>query len=273
MRRRSTRFPPIWELVTIVCLTTLALLTLAPLAVVLIGSLQPGETSASSGFTFDNWMKLFGQVAIGSGFRNSAILALGGTALTLVIAPLAGFAFAKLPFPGSQLLLYLVIGTLLVPMVSIVIPEFINVAQLHMVDSYVTTILVYTTLNVGFCVFLFTAYFRNMPNALLEAALVDGASYLQTYLRIAVPIAVPAIITGGVLVFIAIWNDFLIALLFMPGQGHETINVVLATVNSQHIVETHLLLAGALLSILPTLVAYLVFQRYLINGFALTAEK
>jgi ABC-type glycerol-3-phosphate transport system permease component len=273
VRGWGTAVPRFWELVATVALSGLALVTLAPLAIALIGSLEPSATSASTGFTFSNWAKLFGQLPIGSGFRNSAILALGGTALTLAVAPLAGFAFAKLAFPGSQLMLYLVIGTLLVPMVSIIIPEFVNLAHLHLVDSYPSTILLYTALNTGFCVFLYTAYFRNMPDALVEAALVDGASYLQTYIRVALPVAIPAIITGGVLVFIGIWNDFLIALLFMPRQGHETINVVLATVNSQHIVETHLLLAGSLLSIVPTLVAYLVFQRYLINGFALTAEK
>lgn len=256
-----------------IALVALACVTLAPLAVAVLASFHGGPTSTTSGFTTSTWTTLFQSLPLATGLKNSAILASGGTLIVLIIAPAAGFAFAKLMFPGSQVLLYVVIGTIMVPVVSVVVPEFVNVAHLHMINSYLSTIVIYAGFNVGLNVFLFTVYFRNVPNALLEAALLDGASYLKIYWYILLPTAIPAVITGGVLAFINIWNDFIIALLFMPAGSKETVNVVLATLNGQHLLQTNVLLAGSLVSIMPTIVVYVIFQRYLVNGFAMTVGK
>ena len=256
-----------------IALGVLACLTLAPLGIVVLASLHGGPTSTASGFTTSTWATLFKTLPLATGLKNSAILATGGTLVVLIVAPAAGFAFAKLMFPGSQAILYVVIGTIMVPVISVIIPEFVNVARVHMINSYVATILIYAGFNVGLSVFLFTVYFRNVPDALLEAALLDGASYLKIYWYVLLPTAIPAVITGGVLAFINIWNDFLIALLFMAGNGKETATVVLATVNGQHLVQTNVLLAGSLVSIVPTIVVYVIFQRYLVNGFSMTVGR
>lgn len=259
--------------VTTLVLLLLAGATLAPIAVAIVASFQGGPTSSGGGFTTHTWTTLFSTLPLRSGLENSAILAVGATLVVLLIAPAAGFAFAKLKFPGSQIVLYLTIGTMMVPIVSVVVPEFVNVAHLHLINSYAATVGVYAGFNVGLSVFLFTVYFRNVPNGLLEAALLDGASYWQAYRRIFLPMSRPALVTGGVLSFINIWNDFLVALLFMPGGGRETVNVVLATVNGQHVVETNLLIAGSLVAIAPTVLVYILFQRYLVAGFAMTAAR
>jgi ABC-type glycerol-3-phosphate transport system permease component len=197
---------------------------------------------------------------------NSAILSVGSAVVVVTLSSLAGFAFAKLKFPGSQALLFCCTGTIAIPVISVIIPEYVNFSKVGLLNTYPGTILVYVAFNLGLGVFFFTSYFRSLPDSLVESAVVDGASYLRTYVRIMLPMAVPAIITVGVLIFIAVWNDLLTALLFMPGLGTRTIGVALATLTSEHADNLGSVTAGSLVSAVPTVMVYAFFQRYLVIG-------
>jgi multiple sugar transport system permease protein/raffinose/stachyose/melibiose transport system permease protein len=160
-----------------------------------------------------------------------------------------------------------------VPMQSIIIPEFVNVSQVGLINQYLGAILVYAALGVPFATFLMTAYYRGVPNELVEASLMDGASFWQIFLRVMLPIGIPALVTVAVLQFIQVWDDLLIGLLFLQSPNVRTITVGLATLQSSRMVDVPALMAGSIISALPAIVVYLIFQRNLVAGLTMGVNK
>jgi ABC-type glycerol-3-phosphate transport system permease component len=249
-------------------LLILAFVILAPFVYVFLVAFQ-----VNGRYSMANWHILFQSLALGREMVNSAILATGAAVCTVIVASLAGFAFAKLPFPGSQALLVLSVATIAIPVISIIVPEYVNFSNVGLLGSYPGTIVLYTAFSSGLGVFFMTSYFRNLPDSLTESALVDGASYLKIYRRIILPVSTPAMMTVGVLVFIIVWNDLLVALLFMPGTDTRTAGVGLATLASQHSANLGPVMAGSLLTTIPCVVAYIFFQRYLVAGLTMGADR
>jgi ABC-type glycerol-3-phosphate transport system permease component len=251
-----------------VALLALAFVILLPFVYVFLQAFQ-----VDGSYSTANWSTLFDSLALGREMVNSAILAVGAASCTVVVASLAGFAFAKLPFPGSQLLLFFSVGTIAIPMISIIVPEYVNASNVGLLGSYPTTIVLYSAFSSGLGVFFMTNYFRSLPDSLMESALVDGASYLKIFRRVILPISTPALMTVGVLVFIIVWNDLLVALLFMPSTDTRTVGVGLATLASQHSANLGPVMAGSLLTTIPCVVAYVFFQRYLVVGLTMGADR
>jgi multiple sugar transport system permease protein/raffinose/stachyose/melibiose transport system permease protein len=166
-----------------------------------------------------------------------------------------------------------IIGCLMVPVQSIIIPEYVNLANVHLVNNYLGAILVYAALGTPFATFLMTVFFRGLPDELIEAGLCDGVSYPGAFLRIAVPMAMPALATVAVLQFIQIWDDLLIGLLFLQEPTNRTITVGLAVLSSGNVVSVPALMAGSVVSALPAVVVYLFFQRYLVRGLTMGAVR
>ena len=244
-------------------LLLIAFVIVAPFAYVFIASLQ---VVGKPGVSWGNWSGLFQTIPMGRDMANSAALAVSSAVVVVIVSSLAGFAFAKLRFPGSQAILFACCGTIAIPVISVIIPEYVNFSKIALLNTYPGTVLVYVAFNLGLGVFFFTSYFRGLPDSLVESAVVDGASYMRTYVRIMLPMAVPAVITVGVLIFIVVWNDLLTALLFMPGLSTRTIGVALATLASQHTDNLGSVTAGSLVSAVPTVMVYVFFQRYLVSG-------
>jgi multiple sugar transport system permease protein len=266
-RRQRSRFS-VSRAAVFAALLALAFVILAPFVYIFLIAFQVDDRYSTA-----NWSTLFQSLPIGHEMVNSAILALGAAACTVVVASMAGFAFAKLPFPGSQVLLVCSVGTIAVPVISIIVPEYVNASKVGLLGSYPATIVLYTAFSSGLGVFFMTSYFRNLPDSLTESALVDGASYLKIFQRIIVPISTPAMMTVGVLVFIIVWNDLLVALLFMPATDTRTVGVGLATLASQHSANLGPVMAGSLLTTIPCVVAYMFFQRYLVAGLTMGADR
>jgi len=243
---------------------------LAPFVYVFIAS---GQVVGKAGFQWDNWSGLFQTLDIVREMSNSAILAVSSAVLVVLLGSLAGFAFAKLRFPGSQAILVACTGTIAIPVISVIIPEYVNFSKVGLLNTYPGTILVYVAFSLGLGVFFFSSYFRSLPDTVVEAALLDGASYVSTYIRIMLPMAVPALVTVAVLVFITVWNDLLTALLFMPGVDTRTISVGLATLASQHSNNLGAVAAASLVSAVPTIMVYAFFQRYLVTGVTMGAVQ
>jgi multiple sugar transport system permease protein len=253
-----------------VALLVITFVILAPFAYVFIASL---EALGKPGMSWANWLGVFQTIAVGRYMGNSAILSVCTAAIVVVLASMAGFAFAKLRFPGSQVVLFCCTASIAIPVISVIIPEYVNFSKVGLLNTYPGTILVYVAFNLGLGTFFFASYFRSLPDSLVESAVVDGASYFRAYLRIMLPLAVPAVMTVGVLVFIVVWNDLLTALLFMPGLDTRTIAVALATLTSQHTNNLGEVSAGALISAVPTVLVYSFFQRYLVTGVTLGAVQ
>jgi multiple sugar transport system permease protein len=247
-----------------------ALASLAPLIYVLVQSIR---AEGGGGWTLDNWSSIYRDLPILTGFKNSLILAGSSALLSVVVASSAGFAFAKLPFRGSKFILTLVILTLMLPVISAIVPEYLNLVRFSLIGSYPPTILVYTSFNTAFAVIFFTNYFNSVPTTFIDAAVSDGAGYISVFLRVMLPMAVPALVTIFVFDFLIAWNDLLVALLFMPQADHQTLSVILGTINGAHEYHPGIILAGVFVSTIPNAVLFLCFQRYLVLGFSVGVEK
>jgi ABC-type glycerol-3-phosphate transport system permease component len=218
------------------------------------------------GFSLTSWRELFRTLPVARELLNSTILTAGSIAMILVASTTAGYALGVLRYRFSSAVFLLIVSSMMVPLQSIIIPEFVNLARLGFVNHFYGAMLVYAALGTPFSTFLMTAYFRRLPEDVVEAALIDGLGYTRIFLRIMLPLAVPAIVTVVVLQFIQIWDDLLVGLLFLQTPDVRPITVGLATIPSQHLLNVPVLMAGSLISAAPAIAVYLVFQRYLIAG-------
>ena len=246
------------------------LIALGPIIYMVVQSLR---SASGLSWTTSNWARLFRTLPVLQGIRNSAILALSSSLLTVCVTASAGFAFAKLPFRGSRIVLSAVIVSLALPLIADIVPEFLDWARFGFVGSVLPPIIVYSAFNAAFAVIFFTNFFLNVPDEFIESAISEGAGYGRVLMQIVLPMALPALVTIAVFNFMLVWNDLLVALIFLPQQSHQTVSVLLATINSAHQVHTQELLAGSLLSVVPNLLVFLGLQRYLLLGFSVGVEK
>jgi ABC-type glycerol-3-phosphate transport system permease component len=232
-----------------------------------------GQYYSGSGFSLTSWRDLFNALPVGHELLNSTILTVGGIAVIVAASTTAGYALGVLRYRFSGLVFLVIASAMMVPMQSMIIPEFVNLGQLGFVNHLYGAILVYAALGTPFATFLMTSYFRRLPEELIEAALIDGLGYGRIFARIMLPLALPAIFVVAVLQFIQIWDDLLVGLLFLQTPAQRPITVGLATIPSQHLLNVPVLMAGSLISALPAIVVYLIFQRYLITGLTMGISK
>ena len=225
------------------------------------------------GFSTSSWSQLFSALPVLRELGNSTLIAFFAILIILFCSTTAGFAFAKLAFRGRGIVFIAVIGCMMIPVQSIIVPEYVNLSHFGLINTYASAILVYGALGTPFATFLMTAYFRGLPDEVVEAALCDGLTYGKAYWRIALPLAKPALVTVIVLQFIQIWDDLLVGLLFLQEPTNRTITVGLAALSSGRVVSIPILMAGAIVSALPAIVVYVVFQRYLITGMTLGINR
>jgi ABC-type glycerol-3-phosphate transport system permease component len=226
-----------------------------------------------SGHSTSSWGTLFRDLPVARELLNSTLICLVAILIILFVSTTAGFAFAKLRYRGSDMVFLAVVAAMMVPLQSIIIPEYVNLGRFGLVNSYAGAILVYAALGTPFATFLMATHYRGISNELIEAAVIDGLGYFRTFLRIAIPLSVPAMATVAVLQFIQIWDDLLVGLLFLQNPQQRTITVGLAAIAAGRTTSIPALLGGSFLSALPAIVVYLIFQRYLIRGLTLGMGK
>jgi ABC-type glycerol-3-phosphate transport system permease component len=227
----------------------------------------------SSGFSLSTWRQLFNSQPILHELLNSLIVSGVSVVLIVVISTAAGFAFAKGRYRGRTPVFLAVVACMFVPLPSIVIPEYVNVAGWGLLGGYFGAIIVYVALGVPFAVFLMTTYFRGLPDEVIEAAAIDGVAPWHMWWRIGVPLAKPAMFTVAVLQFIQIWNDLLVALLFLQNTSERTVTVGIALLSSGRVASVPVLMAGSVMSVIPPIIVYLVFQKHLVRGITLGIGK
>lgn len=236
--------------------------SLYPFVTLLLSSLKP-PLNGSFG---ELWLDLFDQIPVGRYMLNTAIVSLGAMVIVAVVSCMAGYGFAKLPFPGSAQILVVIVATLSVPQATIIIPNYFNFARVGGVGNYAGPILMYAANSMPFSTILMVNYFKSLPDELVESAVIDGASYWTVFWQIMVPLATPALATVSVLCFLGSWNDFLVSLLFLPDDSMRTIGVGVATLQGARDQSLDLILTGSLLSAIPPIVTFILFQRYLVSG-------
>ncbi len=225
------------------------------------------------GFSFLSWSQLFSGVPVAREIANSFGICAVSIVLILGIATTAGFAIAKTDFRGRRLAMVGIVGSMMIPIQSIIIAEYVNFSRLHLINTYEGAIAVYVAVGTPFATFLMSTFFRGLPEELIDAARCDGLTYKGCFWRVAVPLARPAFATVIVLQFIPIWNDLLIGLLFLQEPNIRTFTVGLGVLASSRVVNVPSLMAGALLSTVPAALVYVVFQRYLVRGLTLGASR
>jgi multiple sugar transport system permease protein len=204
-------------------------------------------------------------------FKNSLIVATVTTAFKLVIDALAGYAYARMEFPGRKQIFTLLLATLFLPGVMFLVPNFVTVAKLGMLNRYSGVII--PALASVFGVYFMRQFFESLPKELEEAAEIDGASRLQIFFQIALPLAKPALATLAVIEFLASWNDFLWALLVLKDRAVQTLQPGLRTLQGAYTSEYGLMMAGAVIVALPVLVLYVSLQRFIVQSVATTGLK
>jgi multiple sugar transport system permease protein len=220
-------------------------------------------------FEWDNFAKTWSELPFGRFFLNSMVVAGSVTVITVVVSCLAGYAFARLKFPGRDALLLGYVGTLMVPSIMLIIPLFLIVNGLGMVNTFQGVILPVAFGTFG--AFLLRQFFLSIPMSLEEAALIDGASRLRILISIIVPLSMPAIGLLSLFTFIAQWNNFLWPLIVMTGQENATLPVGLTHFQTQQGTQWNYIMAGAALSMLPGIVLAILLQKLIYNSIALNA--
>jgi len=233
---------------------------------------SPAQFDRQSGHSLVGWTQLFRTLPVVHELVSSTIVCAAAIVIILIVATTAGFAFAKLRYRGSGLVFLLIVAAMMVPLQSIIIPEYVNLAKFSLTSNYTGAILVYAALGAPFATFLMATYYRGISDELIEAAVMDGLSYERTFLQLALPLSLPAIATVTVLQFIQIWDDLLVGYLFLP-TNDRTITVGLAVLSSGRTTGIPPLMAGSLVSAIPAIIVYLIFQRYLIKGLTLGMGK
>jgi multiple sugar transport system permease protein len=208
-------------------------------------------------------------------FQNSLIYSLGSVAGILVSCSLTAYAFAKIRFAGRNVLFALMIGTLLLPYHVLLIPQYVMFQKMELINTYVPLLLGKYLATEAFFVFLMVQFMRNLPRELDEAARIDGCGHLRTYWSIVLPLCRPALITSAIFTFINAWNDFMGPLIYLNDPGKYTVSLGLTMFRDSDGVAANYggLIAMSLVALLPVLLFFLAFQRYLIDGMATSGLK
>lgn len=224
-------------------------------------------------FTLENYAALFNntQTPMGRWFLNSIGVATISTILVLVLDSLAAYAYARLDFPGRRPLFALLIATLFLPGLMFLIPNFLTVYKLGLLNTYPGVIL--PGLAGVFGVFFLRQFFESIPKELEEAAIIDGANTFQVFFRVVLPLAKPALATLAVITFLASWNDFLWPLLVLQRAEALTLPPGLASLQSAFSSSYGLAMAGAVVVAVPVLIIYIVLQRFIVQSVASTGLK
>lgn len=277
-RRRSASAPrPRWWLYIVLTVGVIAMII--PFVWMILGSFK--TTSEIRQYpteflprdpTLENYVELFGRLDFTTFFLNSFIVAFFVTAGNIVFSSMIGYALAKLEFRGKKLLFALVLGTLMVPGVVTFVPLFVLTANLGLVNSYPGLILPFLITPLG--VFLMRQFMLSLPDDIIEAARIDGASEWRIFLRVIMPLCGPAVATLTILTFLGSWNNFLWPLVVATTEDMYTLPVALALYSvGQNAAQYGLMMAGAVVVVVPVLIVFVILQRYFVQGIALTGIK
>ena len=214
--------------------------------------------------TLDAYSAVFSRFPFLRTIGNSLFIAIVYTLITLVSASMAAFAFAKIRFRGSGVILKIYLAMMMIPTQVTMIPLFVIMNRLGLIDSYASVIL--PSIFKPFAVFMLVQQMQSIPNDYLDAARVDGAGIFRVYGHIALPMCAPTLATLAVTTFMESWNDYLWPLLMLTDRSKMTLPIALSTLNGQYNTEYNVLMAGSLISMIPIIIIYLCAQKQFKNG-------
>ena len=221
--------------------------------------------------TLDHYRTLFSRLSLGRYLANSAFVAMTVTVLSLAVNSLAGYALAKLRFKGRDRLFRALALGLVIPVQVSMLPLFLLMKTLHLVNTYWGVII--PGMASIFGIFLIRQYALGIPEDLLDAARMDGASEMRIYRSVVLPVIAPILSTLAIWTFLATWNDFMWPLIILSDDRRFTLPVALAALSGEHVQDTELMMAGSVVTVLPVLLAFLILQRYYVAGIMVGSVK
>jgi ABC-type glycerol-3-phosphate transport system permease component len=263
----------------VISLLCVAASTIYPLLFVLATALKSpveyreNKLGVPDDLTWDNIRYAWDQAQIGAFAMHSAIAVGCSIVLIVLLASGAGYAFAHMRFPFQRASFVGVLTMMMLPTSVLMVPIFGTVQDLGLLNKYEGLVLVYTSLNLPFSIYLMASYFRGIPGELFQAARIDGASPIRAFLTIALPLVRPGLLTLATLNFLWLWNELLFSLLLLQDPSKRTLMTGLALLNGEHTTSVPLISAGLLLSLIPPLAVFALFQRNLAEGLTAGAIK
>ncbi|HEY3097448.1 MAG TPA: carbohydrate ABC transporter permease [Methylomirabilota bacterium] len=223
--------------------------------------------------TLENFGRLFGETAFVTFFRNSAVVSLATVAVTLSVSALGAYGLTRFAFAGREKVAGLILTTYMFAPVMIIIPFYILVKQLGIVNTRLALVLSYTTFCLPFCLWLLRAFFESIPLELEEAAMVDGAGRARAVWHVVLPLALPGLIAAAIFTFILAYNDFLFALVLITSEELKTLPVGVNDLFNATIVDWGMIMAAGVMITLPAVLFFAVVQRYLVQGWGAGGVK
>jgi alpha-glucoside transport system permease protein len=264
-----------------ILMAAIALLWLVPTFGLLLTSLMPAGTISQQGWwkvvqapsmaTLDNYRALFDNNSITDALWTTLAIAVGNTVLLVIVAALAGYAFAWLRFPGRDVLFVVVIGLLVVPIQVALIPIFSLYNSTGLFDTILGIILFHVAFGMPFAIFLLRNFFAGIPRDILESARIDGASELRIFFRLILPLGLPAIASLAIFQFLWTWNDLIVALTF--GRDVQPITIAIFTQLRQFGTNIEIIAPAAFISLAVPLLVFMAFQRYFVQGLLAGSVK
>ena len=252
---------------------------LAPYVWMVLTSVKPSSAIATFPVqylpaepTLEHYRVLLARTSFLRNLLDSLVVAVGAVVLGLGVSVPAAYAFSRFRFAGRSGLLVFFLTINMVPVVMLIIPLFVLMRQLGLIDTFVGVVMGHATFAIPFSVWMMTSYFNALPAELDEAALVDGATRWQTIRHVVLPLAMPGIVTTGIYIFVNSWNEYLFAMM-LSGQSIKTVTVALQSFIGEFTVQWGLLTAGGTLIAIPVTLLFLVIQRRLVGGLTAGAVK
>jgi len=223
--------------------------------------------------TLENFETAFTSRNFGRAFLNSALVALATCVIVTTLAATTAYSFARFEFRGKRVIYGGLLLMLMIPGVVLLIPQFIMANNLGLRNSLPGLVLVYSAGPLAFNTFLMRGFFESLPRELEEAAIIDGANSFTVFWRVMLPLAAPAISTVAVFSFLGAWDEYILALNFLTDENLRTLPIAIANFRGQHSTNWGLVFAGSLTAVIPTVLLFIVFQRYFIQGITTGAVR
>jgi multiple sugar transport system permease protein len=255
-----------------------ALVTLTPLAWMVSASfMSPGEANSfpppflPRAFTLANYVSLFTRLELARYFLNSTVVAVSATLISLLINSMAGYAFAKLRFRGRERVFQTLLGALVIPAQVGMLPLFLLLKAMGLVNTTVGVIIPFMAGIFG--IFMIRQFALGIPDDLLDAARVDGAGEFRIFRTVVLPVIRPILATLAVFVFLSAWNEFMWPLIILSDDAKYTLPVALASLSGEHVLDTELMMAGSVLTVLPVVLVFIALQRAYVRGVMMGSLK
>ncbi len=255
------------------------LMVLGPLFYIFMGAFKTktdyinNKIGFPSPFVLDNFKSLAEDGRILYWFRNSIIVTIISVFVSILIAALAAYSFARINFKGKEVIFNFIISLMIIPPIVMVIPLFVLSTKVNLVNTYWSAIIIYTGLMMPFNIYLLRNFFITIPQAIIDSAKIDGCNDITIFLRMIIPLSRSAIITLTVVSVLWVWNELLIALIFLQREELTTLMVGLLQYQGKFKINQPALLAGILLSMIPMLIIYFIGQNFFVRGLTAGALK